>query len=261
MDICRMQLIDSHAHLYLKDFDEDFGEMISRAEDEGVEKIVLPNIDSSTIDRLNNTVQKNPSLFAPAMGLHPTSVKENYKTELDEIMAELKKGSYVGIGEIGIDLYWDQTYVDQQIEAFEAQVVLAKEMGLPIIIHCRDSFDEIFTVVDRQNDDRLKGIFHCFTGTVHRARHIIEYGGFKIGIGGVVTFKNSNLDKTLEEVPLEHIVLETDSPYLTPVPFRGRRNETSYINYVAKKLADVYARPLEEIGKVTSDNCREIFDL
>lgn len=254
-----MRLIDSHTHLYLDAFRDDLTEVVQRAKDENIEQAFLPNIDSTTVTNLKRTVESDPGFFRPMMGLHPCSVKENYLEELDSIKRELDSADYSAVGEIGIDLYWDGTFVKQQCEAFETQIYWAKEKGLPIVIHCRDSFDEIFTIVDRLNDERLMGIFHCFTGTVHRARHIMEYGGFKIGIGGVVTFKNGGLDKILPEIPIEMIVLETDSPYLSPSPHRGERNETTYLKHIAEKVAEIYQLSLEEVAEVTSNNCMEIF--
>jgi TatD DNase family protein len=256
-----MTLIDSHCHLYLPEFQADLDEVVGRAERLGVEKFFLPNIDSTTLQSMLSLSEKYPGKCFPMMGLHPTSVKENYKEELALVESELQKGSYVAVGEIGIDLYWDKTFLKEQIEAFETQIGWAKLHGLPIIIHCRESFDEVFSVVDRMNDDRLSGIFHCFTGTKEQAKKIVDYGGFKMGIGGVVTFKNGGIDKFLEEIPLENFVLETDAPYLSPVPYRGKRNESAYLVEIVKKLAEIYKLPESDVAEKTSENCLAIFKM
>jgi TatD DNase family protein len=193
-------------------------------------------------------------------GLHPTNVKENYKVELDFVVNSLKSHSYVAIGEIGIDLYWDKTYLKQQQEAFEFQIRLAIKNDLPIVIHCREAFDEIFEILDKENCDKLRGVFHCFTGTLEQANRAIQLG-FKLGIGGVVTFKNGGIDKFLNRIDLNHIVVETDSPYLAPVPYRGKRNESSYITYVIDKLSEIYGLPIKKIASVTTKNAEKVFAL
>ena len=192
-------------------------------------------------------------------GLHPCSVKDNYKEELGHVKKQLDSGKYIAVGEIGIDLYWDKTTLGIQQEAFATQINWAKEMGLPIVIHTRDSFNEIFEVVDELNDDKLFGIFHCFNGTLKQAQKIIEYGGFKMGIGGVVTFKNAGVDKVVKQLDLKHLVLETDSPYLTPTPHRGKRNESAYTRIIADKLSDLFEKPIEEIAEITTDNSKAVF--
>ncbi|PCH97053.1 MAG: hydrolase TatD [Bacteroidetes bacterium] len=254
-----MLLTDSHTHLFLEEFDEDIDQVIDNAIQKGVERIFLPNIDSTTIEALNNLVQKYPAQCFPMMGLHPGSVKANYLEELDIIKAELKAGSYCAVGEIGIDLYWDKTFIKEQEDAFRQQILLAKELKLPIVIHARDSFQEIFNIIDHLNDEQLSGIFHCFTGTIDDSKRIIEYGGFKMGIGGVLTFKNAGVDKVVEQIALEHLLLETDSPYLAPAPYRGKRNESAYIIEVANKLAELHCCSIEEVAKVTTENSIEIF--
>ncbi len=254
-----MQLIDTHTHLFLEQFDKDRDEVVNRAIKSGVEKLFLPNIDSSSITDMLNLANKYPDNCYPLMGLHPTSVDENFEKELETVEEYLKKQKFYGIGEIGIDLYWDKTFLPQQEQAFIHQIKLAKQYSLPIVIHVRDSFEETLRIVDKYNDDKLTGIFHCFTGSYEQANHIIQYGGFKLGIGGVLTFKNSKLDQVVQKIPLEHIVLETDSPYLAPSPYRGKRNESAYVVKVAEKLAEIYGLPLQEVAKITSDNAGQIF--
>jgi TatD DNase family protein len=254
-----MILTDTHTHLYLDAFEEDRDAMMQRAFDQGVERIFLPHIDSETTQALQNLVKAYPNNCFPMMGLHPCSVKEAYQKELDHVLSELKTNQYIAVGEIGIDLYWDKTFFKQQVDAFEQQIEWAKEMDLPIVIHARDSFDEIFEVVDRLNDQRLKGIFHCFTGNLEQANHILNYGDFYLGIGGVVTFKNSGLDKVVKELPLDKLVLETDAPYLTPTPHRGKRNEASYTQLVAQKIADLHETGIEHVAEITTNNSKTIF--
>ncbi len=256
-----MQLIDTHTHLFLEQFDNDRDEVVERAIANGVEKLILPNIDSSTIADMLNLSKKYPENCFPLIGLHPTSVDENFEKELEIVEEYLAKEKFYGIGEIGIDLYWDKTFLQQQEQAIIHQIKLAKTHSLPIVIHVRNSFDEVLNIVDKYNDDNLTGIFHCFTGDYEQAKHIIEYGGFKLGIGGVLTFKNSNLGDVLTNVPLEHIVLETDSPYLAPTPYRGKRNESAYVVKVAEKLASIHNLSLKEIAEITSSNALEIFSL
>ena len=201
-----------------------------------------------------------PGKALPLIGLHPCSVKEDFEEELIFMDKKARGGGFFGIGETGIDLYWDKTFFEQQHESFARPIEPAKALALPIIIHCRESFDEIFEIVDRLNDERLSGIFHCFTGDLSQANRIIDYGRFKLGMGGVLTFKNSGLDKTIADVPLQHLVLETDSPYLAPVPYRGKRNESSYLIEVAKKLGEIKGVSIEEVEEITTDNANEVFD-
>lgn len=254
-------LIDTHAHIYLKEFEADLSEVISTAKESGVDKILLPNIDSSTIGALNNTCQLNPNFCYPMMGLHPGSINQDYKIELEIIKKEIDRGNYIAIGEIGIDLYWDRTYIKEQIIAFELQIDWAKELGLPIVIHARDSFAEIFQVLDKKIDDKLFGVFHCFTGELTEVEKILSYENFMFGIGGILTFKNAGLDKTVEHIPLNKIVLETDAPYLAPVPFRGKRNQSAYVKYVAEKLSEINEIPVDQIIKQTGGNAIELFNL
>ncbi len=254
-----MKLIDTHSHLFLEQFDKDRDLVVKKAIDSNINKIVLPNISSTTIDSLLELSDKYPNNCFPLIGLHPTSVKANYLNELEIVEKYLEKRKFIGVGEIGIDLYWDKTHLKEQIDAFVKQINLAKKYKLPIVIHARDSFDEVFEVIDNMIDDNLYGIFHAFTGGIKQAEKIISYKNFKIGIGGVVTFKNSGLDKIVNKIDLNHIVLETDSPFLTPSPFRGKRNESSYINIIAKKIADIKNVDISHIAEITTKNAHEIF--
>ncbi len=252
-------LVDTHTHIYLKQFDEDRKEMIQRAKDNGVEKFYLPNIDSETIDDMLRLETEYPDTCIAMMGLHPCSVKpETYKNELGIVKEWLEKRKFCAVGEIGIDLHWDTSTFEIQKEAFRVQINWAKELELPIVIHSRKSTQEVIDVLREEKDDRLRGIFHCFGGSVEEAKAIIDLG-FYLGIGGVLTFKKAGLDKTMEEVALENVVLETDSPYLAPTPFRGKRNESGYVKLVAEKLATIKGMSLEEVGKITSANAVEIF--
>ena len=253
--------IDTHTHLFAEEFDLDRNEMIQRAKNAGISKLILPNIDASTIARLNKTVSENPEICFPLLGLHPCSVNENYMADLKIIREAINKNKPIGIGECGIDLYWDKTFLTQQKQALKIQAEWAKELKLPLIIHARESFQEIFEVLDGINDENLTGIFHCFTGTEKEVEKILHYGGFKLGIGGVVTYKTSHLPALLPSVDLKNIVLETDSPYLPPVPYRGKRNESVYLIKVAEKLAEIYQLPLEKIEEITSRNAMELFKL
>ncbi len=251
-------IIDTHTHLFVKDFDIDRAAVIKRAMDEGVEKFVLPNIDSSSIKSLKNTVDEYPDEMLPLMGLHPTSVKDNFKEELALIKNTLDTGKYFGVGEIGIDLYWDKSFLKQQQDAFQTQLQWAKEKKLPVSIHIRDAFNEVFEIVEQEKSPDLKGVFHCFTGTLAQATHAIDLG-FHLGIGGVVTFKNGKIDKILPEVPIENIVVETDAPWLAPTPFRGNRNEPAYLRLIIKKLADIYQMNEEELECMIYHNSMDLF--
>ncbi len=252
-------IVDTHTHIFVAEFDEDRHKIIERAQYEGVEKFVLPNIDSESIERLKKTVAEYPDDMLPLMGLHPTSVKENYQEDLMMIKSELNKEKYYGIGEIGIDLYWDKTYLKQQQDAFQQQLRWAKEKGLPVSIHIRDAFDEVFEIVEQEKSSDLFGVFHCFTGTLAQAKRAIGLD-FHLGIGGVLTFKNGKIDRFLQEIPVQHIVMETDAPWLAPVPFRGKRNEPSYIKYILKKLAEIYQMKEHELECVIYHNSMDLFD-
>ena len=253
-----MQLIDTHTHLYSETFDEDRGAMIQRALSCGVTDFFIPAIDSTYTERMFALEKKYPNRMHLMTGVHPTHVKENYKEELNHVASLLKQRSFCALGEIGIDLYWDKTFLKEQQEAFDLQIQWAKEHKLPFVIHCRDAFDEVFEVLDGHDSKDLRGIFHCFTGTLDQAKQALSYN-LKLGIGGVVTFKNGKIDQFLNQIPLSEIVLETDAPYLAPVPFRGKRNESSYIQEVASKVAEVYNLPFAEIASITSKNALAIF--
>jgi len=256
-----MNLTDTHTHLYLPEFKDDISKVVKESLQAGINRIFLPNIDTESIQPMLDLSAAWPNNVFPMMGLHPCSVQPGFEKILDHMYGLFAQHRFYAIGETGIDLYWDKTYLKEQIQALEIQINWAKTMALPIVLHVRDSFDEVFDVIDRHNDEKLTGIFHCFTGNAQQARHIMQYRGFKMGIGGEVTYKTSTLPEVLKEVPLNYLVLETDSPYLPPVPFRGKRNETPYIVYVAKKLAEVYGLSVEEIAKVTTENAKQVFKI
>lgn len=255
-----MYFIDTHTHLFLPEFDEDREEVIERAFQNNVNKVFLPNVDAKTIKSLIDLAEKFPNQCYPMMGLHPTSVDENYEVQLDIIEDWIGKYKFCAVGEIGIDMYWDKTFLQEQKDVFLYQIKLAKKAKLPIVIHTREAFKEVFEVMDEVYDSSLNGVFHSFTGSYLDAQRIIEYG-FKIGVGGIVTFKNAGLDKIIENIDLNHIVLETDSPYLAPVPFRGKRNESAYITYIAQKVADLHKVSLEEVAHITTRNAMEVFKI
>lgn len=253
-----MIITDTHTHLYSEAFDEDRDIMIERALKAGVSRFFIPAIDSTYTNRMLELEAAYPEHMFLMAGLHPTHVKANFKEELQHIENQLKERSFVAIGEIGIDLYWDKTTLEVQKEAFKHQIKLAKTYKLPIIIHCREAFDEIFEVLESEKDDALFGIFHCFTGTIEHAQKAIDLN-MKLGIGGVVTFKNGKIDKFLNQIELKHIVIETDSPYLSPTPYRGKRNESSYITRVLEKLSEIYQLPESQIAAITTSNSKAIF--
>lgn len=253
-----MNLTDTHTHLYSEAFDQDRDEVIQRAIDQGVSRFFLPAIDASYIPKMlqiKNDYPENNYLMA---GLHPTHVKENFLEELAAVEKMLDEHPCVAVGETGIDLYWDKTLLTQQQDAFQKQIGLAKQRKLPIVIHCRDAFEEVFEVLEAEKDGDLFGIFHCFTGTYEQAKLAISLQ-MKLGIGGVATFKNGKLDQFLHQIDLKHIVLETDSPYLAPAPHRGKRNESSYLNLICQKVAEIYKQTPEQIARQTSDNADAIF--
>jgi TatD DNase family protein len=253
-----LEITDTHTHLYSEAFDEDRNMMISRALSEGVSRFFIPAIDSTYTESMLQLEKNHPNNVFLMMGLHPTHVKDNYKEELNHVEEMLAKRKFYAVGEIGIDLYWDKSTLKIQQEAFKYQIQLAKKYSLPIVIHCRESFDEIFEVLEAEKSDNLFGIFHCFTGTLEQAHQAISYN-MKLGIGGIVTFKNGKIDQFLNQIDLSHIVLETDSPYLAPVPYRGKRNESAHIIKVMEKLSEIYHLPLEEIAKITTKNSKDIF--
>lgn len=253
-----MQITDTHTHLYLEDFRADIDEVIARANKDGITKFYLPNIDSSSVDDLLRLEQKFPGQCIAMMGLHPCSVKENYKTELKLVEEWLKKRPFAAVGEIGLDYYWDRTFVHQQKESFQLQVEWALEHNLPIVIHSRDSLQDCIHIVKQQQTGKLKGIFHCFGGSVEDAKQITDLG-FLLGIGGVVTYKKSGLAEVLREIPLAYLVLETDAPYLTPAPFRGKRNEPAYLKYVIEKIAEIKDFSAFEVAEATTANAQNLF--
>jgi len=254
-----MKLIDTHSHIYADDFKSEIENIISRSKECGIDKILLPNIDSKSTPQLHNLVDNYPETCIPMMGLHPTSVKENYMEELQLCERWLSKRKYIAIGEIGIDLYWDKTFLKQQQDAFEIQINWARELDLPIIIHSRESFNEIFEILDNHPIKKYKGVFHSFTGNQEQAKHAIDLG-FYLGVNGIVTFKNAGLDKTISKIPIQNIVIETDSPYLAPAPHRGKRNESSFLIHIAQKLSEIYNISIEDIAKATSHNAKTLFN-
>lgn len=252
-------MIDTHTHLYAEEFDEDRNEAIQRALDKGITEFYLPAIDSECHEKMLQLEAKYPNQIFSMMGLHPCYVKpESWEHELKIVKEYLDKRAFPAIGEIGVDLYWDKTTLDIQVKAFEQQIDWAIEKDLPIVIHTRESFDETFEVLERKKHPKLRGIFHCFSGNLEQAKHAIDLN-FILGIGGVVTFKNGKIDQFLNEIPLDKIVLETDSPYLAPVPHRGKRNESSYLDVVAGKLVDIYGKDFSEIDRITTENAKRIF--
>jgi TatD DNase family protein len=251
-------ITDTHTHLYSHEFDQDRDAMIQRAIDNGVTRFFIPAIDSACNQSMYELEKQYPDNVFLMMGLHPTYVKDNYEEELKQVEEELSKRKFCAIGEIGIDLYWDKTHLREQQIVFRRQIQLAKHYKLPIVIHCREAFEEIFEILESEKGEDLFGIFHCFTGTYEQALKAISYN-MKLGIGGVVTFKNGKIDQFLNQIDLKHIVLETDSPYLAPIPYRGKRNESSYIINVVNKLAEIYQTTPEEIAEITTENSKAIF--
>lgn len=257
-----MKFIDTHSHLYSSKFNEDRIQVVNDAIDKGVNTILLPNISSQYTDDMLNLCNNFPDNCFPMMGLHPCDVTElNYETEIAHVEKEIEKGKYIAIGEIGMDLYWDKSTIEIQKKAFKKQINLAKKYNLPVAIHIRESFNEAFDIIEELNDDNLTGVFHCFTGSVDEAKKIISLGGFYLGIGGVITFKNSGLAETIKNIDLQYLVLETDSPYLAPAPFRGKRNESKYIINIAEKIAKTHNKSIEEIAKITTKNAKKLFHL
>lgn len=255
-----MIITDTHTHLYSEAFDEDRNEMINRAIEQGVSRFFIPAIDSTYTDSMFQLEKDNPEHVFLMMGLHPTHVKDGYRKELKHVEEMLAKRKFYAVGEIGIDLYWDKSTLDIQKKAFKHQIQLAKQYKLPIVIHCREAFDAIFEVLETEKSDDLFGIFHCFTGTLQQAYQAISYN-MKLGIGGVVTFKNGKIDQFLNQIDLENIVLETDAPYLAPVPYRGKRNESMYIIKVLEKLSDIYNVSQEDVAEITTQNSIDVFKI
>jgi TatD DNase family protein len=255
-----MTITDTHTHLYSEEFDKDRDEMMQRAFQNGVTRFFIPAIDSTYTEAMYDLETNYPANVFLMMGLHPTYVKENYLEELQHVEEELAKRKFYAIGEIGIDLYWDKTHLKEQQLAFRKQIQLAKKYKLPIVIHCREAFDEIFEVLEEEKTPDLFGIFHCFSGTYEQALKAISYN-MKLGIGGVVTFKNGKIDQFLSQIDLKHIVLETDSPYLAPIPFRGKRNESSYLVNILAKLAQIYEISANDIAEITTENSKLVFGI
>lgn len=257
-----MRLIDTHSHLFLEEFSEDLPQVIERARSAGVTHIFMPNIDSTTIDSMLSVCNTYNDYCFPMIGLHPTSVNADYEKELEIVARELRSfNKYIAIGEVGMDLYWDKTFLKEQQIVLDKQINWALEYDLPVVIHCRDAFGYIYNVLEPYKNTSLKGVFHSFTGTDDEAARILEFSGFLIGINGVVTFKKSRLPEVLTKIPLEKIVLETDSPYLTPVPNRGKRNESAYMKDTLMKVSDIYRMSPEAVGRVTSENALKVFGM
>ncbi|MDR1720015.1 MAG: TatD family hydrolase [Dysgonamonadaceae bacterium] len=252
-------MIDTHTHIYLDDFDVDRAEMLDRAKRVGVSKLLLPNIDANTVEKLNRICEENPDFCFPMMGLHPTSVSTNSKTDLLRIRSYLEQKKYLAIGEIGIDLYWDQTYICEQKSAFTEQLRWGIEMDLPVVIHNRNAFHEVRECLSNVDTSKLRGVFHSFAGTADEMEELLVYKNFLFGINGIVTFKNSHLPEYLDRIPIQRIVTETDAPYLSPVPFRGKRNEPAYLIHILEKLAAIYHLPPETVDNITSDNAKQLF--
>jgi TatD DNase family protein len=253
-------IIDTHCHIYLEEFDSDRQNVIDAAVAEGVEKIILPNIDFSSINKMMEVKNRNHEIFELALGLHPTSVKADYKQDLEQIFENFDSNKYVGIGEVGIDLYWDTTFLKQQKDVFDFQIEIAKKHDLPVIIHSRNSFDEIIDVLKPHIGSEIRGVFHCFPGDYLQAKKVIDFG-FHIGIGGVLTYKKSNMPDVVTRVPLESILLETDAPYLSPVPMRGKRNEPSFLKHIALSMAQITGNTYDQICTITTKNAKSLFKL
>ena len=257
-----MRLIDTHSHLFLEEFSEDLPQVIERARSAGITHIFMPNIDSTTIDSMLSVCNTYNDYCFPMIGLHPTSVNADYEKELEIVARELRSfNKYIAIGEVGMDLYWDKTFLKEQQIVLDKQINWALEYDLPVVIHCRDAFGYIYNVLEPYKNTSLKGVFHSFTGTDDEAARILEFSGFLIGINGVVTFKKSRLPEVLTKIPLEKIVLETDSPYLTPVPNRGKRNESAYVKDTLMKISEIYRMSPETVGSVTSENALKVFGM
>jgi TatD DNase family protein len=255
-----MQLIDTHTHLYLAEFDSDRDEMVSRATVNGIEKLLMPNIDMHSVEAMLSSAARYEGICFPMLGLHPTSVKEDYLLQLDKLEKIFTEYKFIAVGEIGIDLYWDKTHLREQIGAMRRQVEFAVRKDLPVVIHSRDSFPEVFSVLDEFTGEGLKGVFHAFSGTIRDAEKAVEMG-FMLGIGGPLTYKNSKLDIIVRETGIKNVILETDSPYLAPVPYRGQRNESSYIRIINKKLADIFGISEEESARITYENSCHLFKI
>jgi TatD DNase family protein len=252
--------IDTHSHLYLKQFKDDIEKVVHKAQNKGVKKVFLPNIDRSTTSYMLALEKRFPTFFSSMMGVHPGSIKEDFEGELEHVHEELAKGTYAAVGEIGTDLYWDKRFKEQQVIAFEQQIKWALEFDLPIVIHARDSMDLTIDIVEKYQNGRLRGVFHCFTGDLEQAERIMDLDFF-MGIGGVLTYKKSGLKEVVRDIPLDHLVLETDSPFLPPVPHRGKRNESAYIPIIAQHLADTLRLTVQEVAQGTTENAERLFSI
>ncbi len=255
-----MKLVDTHTHLYLEEFDTDRNEVVKEAINNGVNTMLLPNIDGTTMEAMEKLSKSFPENCFPMMGLHPTSVKDDYEKELTLIEQKLEAGQYIAVGEIGIDLYWDKTFREQQKDAFRRQLTMAKKHHLPVSIHTRNSFQDVYPIVKDELDDDLKGVFHCFLGTADEAKKIMDLG-FLMGVGGVITFKNAKIGEVIKDVPDRFLVFETDAPYLTPAPFRGKRNQSAYVPYILEKTASIKNMASETLAAITTENAVKLFQL
>ncbi|SDD14489.1 TatD DNase family protein [Algoriphagus faecimaris] len=253
-----MKLIDTHAHIYSTKFDSDRDEVVEAIKAAGIERVYMPNVDVSTIERMLDCEKRYPGLCIPMMGLHPCDVKEDYEEQLDKMKQWLERRPFAAVGEIGLDLYWDKSFFKQQKLALKTQIDWAKEFDLPIVLHCRESIDETIEIVRENHNGKLRGIFHCFTGDLKQAMQIIEMG-FLLGIGGVSTYKNGGLDKVIPHLGLEHLVLETDAPYLAPVPYRGKRNSPEFLPHIAQRIGDLLETSVERVGEKTTKNALGLF--
>ena len=255
-----MKFIDTHTHLYLPEFDSDRDEMINRATGDGIEKLLMPNIDIHTVEAMLSASLRYKGVCLPMLGLHPTSVMDDYRQQLDDLEKIFFEHKFIAVGEIGIDLYWDKTHLKEQLDAMRRQVSFAVKSGLPVAVHSREACQEVFSVLDEFAGPDLKGVLHAFSGSVQDAEKALKMG-FMLGIGGPLTFKNSNLDRIVEKIGIEHVILETDSPYLAPVPHRGKRNESSYIRIINKKLAEIFGMSEEESARITFENSCRLFKI
>ena len=254
-------MIDTHSHIYAEEFDADIADAIQRAKDAGVKHIILPNIDSESLPRMLALEANYPDYCSAAIGLHPTSVKENYQEELNLVKFELERRKYIAVGEIGIDLYWDKTFLNEQIICFQQQIEWALEYNLPVIIHIRNSFRETMNALQPFKNKGLKGVFHSFTGSLAEAEEMLDFGDFLLGINGIVTFKNSGLAETVSKIDIKNIILETDSPYLTPTPYRGKRNESAHLALICKKADEIYGLSSDEVSVITTQNSLKLFKI
>lgn len=257
-----MSMIDTHSHIFEPDFTEDLPEVVARAKEVGVEKIFMPNIDDTTVEAMLAVCRRYPGYCYPMLGFHPTSVDADAMPKVKDMKQLLVEGHpYIAVGEVGLDLYWDKTYLKEQQQVLDEQIQWALEWNLPLVIHCREAFPELFEVLEPYKETALKGVFHSFTGTVDEAEELVSYTRFMIGVNGVVTYKKSTLPEALKRIPMDRLVLETDSPYLPPVPFRGKRNESSYVKRVAQKLAELYDMEIGEVERKTTANALKVFKI